>query len=101
MVIPEVENFLNGPEGKCIDVVILFGIEVNYSKKVQYVMLSDPLQHRCYPWFQAHVCIEQTALDLISLGKVVHIVADATSSRSQEDRMLAFKVSQLVCASPR
>lgn len=66
MVIPEVENFLNGPEGKCIDVVILFGIE-------------------------AHVCIEQTALDLISLGKVVHIVADATSSRSQEDRMLAFK----------
>ncbi|CAN7988292.1 unnamed protein product [Ixodes hexagonus] len=73
MLTPEVENFLNGPSGKCIEVVVLFGVE-------------------------AHVCIEQTALDLISLGKTVHIVANATSSRSQEDRLLAFdRLRQVGC----
>ena len=44
--------------------------------------------------FQAHVCVEQTAMDLFSRGIRVHIVADATTSRSQENRMLAFEVAQ-------
>ncbi|XP_076332795.1 isochorismatase domain-containing protein 1 [Tachypleus tridentatus] len=67
MLIPEVENAL---ANKCcseeVEAVILFGIE-------------------------AHVCIEQTALDLRAKNIQVHIVADATSSRSQEDRLLAFE----------
>lgn len=42
---------------------------------------------------QAHVCVEQTAMDLISNGITVHIVADATTSRTQEDRLLALEVS--------
>uniref|UniRef100_T1J0E0 Isochorismatase domain-containing protein 1 n=1 Tax=Strigamia maritima TaxID=126957 RepID=T1J0E0_STRMM len=40
---------------------------------------------------EAHACIEQTAMDLLSLGKEVHIVADASSSRSRQDRILAFE----------
>ncbi|XP_037071703.1 isochorismatase domain-containing protein 1-like, partial [Pollicipes pollicipes] len=39
---------------------------------------------------EAHVCVEQTAADLLARGHVVHVVADAVSSRSQEDRLLAF-----------
>ncbi|CAG0889011.1 unnamed protein product [Darwinula stevensoni] len=47
---------------------------------------------------EAHVCVEQTAIDLKSLGYDVHVVADATSSRSQEDRMLAFqRLQQIGC----
>ena len=42
---------------------------------------------------QAHVCVEQTAMDLITSGIKVHIVADATTSRTQEDRLLAIEVT--------
>lgn len=38
------------------------------------------------------MCVEQTAIDLISSGITVHIVADATTSRTQEDRLLALEV---------
>lgn len=47
---------------------------------------------------QTHVCIQQTALELIGRGLEVHIVADATSSRSMMDRMFALEVSFLVKA---
>lgn len=43
---------------------------------------------------QAHVCVEQTAIELRARGLQVHIVADATTSRTQEDRLLAFEVSK-------
>lgn len=45
---------------------------------------------------QTHVCIQQTALDLIGRGFEVHIVADATSSRSMMDRMFALEVRQIL-----
>lgn len=48
--------------------------------------------HKLIKQFKAHVCVEQTAMDLISSGITVHIVADATTSRTQEDRLLAFEV---------
>ncbi|XP_061481474.1 isochorismatase domain-containing protein 1 isoform X4 [Rhineura floridana] len=38
-----------------------------------------------------HVCIQQTALELVGRGLEVHIVADATSSRSMMDRMFALE----------
>ena len=41
---------------------------------------------------KTHVCIQQTALDLIGRGYEVHVVADSTSSRSMVDRMFALKV---------
>ncbi|KAG1679071.1 Isochorismatase domain-containing protein 1 [Nymphon striatum] len=61
MVIPEIEEHLQN-----ISTVILFGLE-------------------------AHVCVEQTAIELMLRGINVHVVADATSSRSQEDRLLSFQ----------
>lgn len=42
---------------------------------------------------QTHVCIQQTALDLIGRGLEVHIIADSTSSRSMMDRMFALEVN--------
>lgn len=48
-----------------VDTVVLFGIE-------------------------AHVCVQQTALDLLERGYDVHLIADSSSSRSMTDRMLAF-----------
>lgn len=35
--------------------------------------------------------MEQTALDLVKLGYSVHVAADCSMSRSQEDRMLAME----------
>ncbi|XP_002735417.1 isochorismatase domain-containing protein 1-like [Saccoglossus kowalevskii] len=63
MVVPEVENAMK--EIPNLKSVVLLGIE-------------------------AHVCIQQTTLDLLTEGVEVHIVADATSSRSQMDRTFAF-----------
>lgn len=40
---------------------------------------------------EAHVCIENTAIDLRLDGYEVHTVADCCTSRSQEDRMLALE----------
>lgn len=40
------------------------------------------------------MCVEQTAAELCARGYKVHIVADACTSRSQEERLLAFEVLQ-------
>jgi len=64
MLVPEVEEFLF--DESHIKNIVLFGVE-------------------------AHVCVQQTALDLIELGLNVFIVADATSSRYSHDRHFAFR----------
>ncbi|XP_071402863.1 isochorismatase domain-containing protein 1 [Centroberyx affinis] len=64
MVLPEAEAVL--VELPAVRSVVLFGVET-------------------------HVCIQQTALDLIGRGYEVHIVADSTSSRSMMDRMFALE----------
>ncbi|XP_034869937.1 isochorismatase domain-containing protein 1 isoform X2 [Mirounga leonina] len=64
MVVPEVEAALAEIPG--VRSVVLFGVET-------------------------HVCIQQTALELVGRGIEVHIVADATSSRSMMDRMFALE----------
>ncbi|XP_015273710.1 PREDICTED: isochorismatase domain-containing protein 1 [Gekko japonicus] len=64
MVLPEVETALAEIPG--VRSVVLFGVET-------------------------HVCIQQTALELVGRGLEVHIVADATSSRSMMDRMFALE----------
>ncbi|KAL4701883.1 hypothetical protein ACJJTC_016600 [Scirpophaga incertulas] len=42
---------------------------------------------------EAHVCIEQTVIDLLSEDYTVHVLADGVSSRSLMDRGLALQVS--------
>jgi len=66
MVIPSVLSHINTLGIKS---VVLFGIE-------------------------AHICILQTSLDLVSQGYDVHVVADGTSSQNDSDRKLAFKRMQ-------
>lgn len=40
---------------------------------------------------EAHICICQTALDLISLGYEVHVVVDAIGSRKEIDKEVAIE----------
>jgi len=73
MVVPEVAAELETLCDGKLECVVLFGIE-------------------------AHVCVEQTAAELCSRGLKVHVVADACTSRSQEDRLLAFeRLRQIGC----
>ncbi|KAF9824804.1 hypothetical protein SFRURICE_019851 [Spodoptera frugiperda] len=44
----------------------------------------------------AHVCIEQTVIDLLSKDIVVHVLADGVSSRSLLDRGLALQRLQSI-----
>ncbi|XP_060064670.1 isochorismatase domain-containing protein 1-like [Ylistrum balloti] len=66
MMLPEVEEKLKTLCGGDVQHVVLFGIE-------------------------AHVCIQQTVIDLLSRDIEVHIVADASSSRNQMDRLFAYE----------
>ncbi|XP_026741984.1 isochorismatase domain-containing protein 1-like isoform X2 [Trichoplusia ni] len=45
---------------------------------------------------EAHVCIEQTVIDLLNDDLVVHVVADGVSSRSLMDRGLALQRMQSI-----
>jgi len=40
---------------------------------------------------ETHVCIQQTALDLLALGYEVYVVADGCVSRSPSDRVFALE----------
>lgn len=47
---------------------------------------------------EAHICIEQSAMDFIDNNYGVHIVADCTMSRTDEDRRLAFdRMKEMGC----
>jgi len=65
MAVPEVTNVLKKLNRSPLHVV-LFGLET-------------------------HVCVQQTALDLLAMGIEVFVVADACVSRSQTDRIFAFE----------
>lgn len=49
----------------------------------------------CEAWvvagIEAHVCVNQTVLDLLERGHDVHVAADATSSRDPENKRLALE----------
>ena len=40
---------------------------------------------------EAHVCVYQTAVDLLNLGYKVEVVADAVSSRTAENRHIGLQ----------
>nr|CAB3256955.1 isochorismatase domain-containing protein 1-like [Phallusia mammillata] len=60
-------------------------------KIVEFLTSQVHLQSVVLFGVEAHVCVQQTAHDLITRGYDVHIIADATSSRTQADRHLAFE----------
>ncbi|BFZ18692.1 hypothetical protein BsWGS_21731 [Bradybaena similaris] len=66
MLIPEVEEKMRILCGGNVHHVILCGVE-------------------------AHVCIQQTVIDLLNRDIEVHVIADAVSSRNQVDRMMALE----------
>lgn len=44
---------------------------------------------------ETHVCVYQTALDLINEGYTVHLVADAVSSRTRENRQIGIDAMKI------
>jgi nicotinamidase-related amidase len=40
---------------------------------------------------EAHVCLQQTALDLVELGHEVHVITDGVSSQNMYDRKVALR----------
>ena len=60
------ERFVRELEGLCRTQVLLTGIE-------------------------AHICVYQTAVDLAARGCEVHVVADAVSSRTQENKAIGLR----------
>lgn len=67
--------------------------------KLRTTVLNLPvLQSVVLFGLEAHICVEQTAMDLLECGFDVHIVADCTTSISAEDRHLAFqRLRQIGC----
>ncbi|KAF8138122.1 Isochorismatase-like protein [Boletus edulis] len=78
MMVPEVKALLG--ERPHITSVVLFGIEVSYpSQAVAYAYVS-----------QSHICVLQTALDLIQGGYDVYVLADGVSSSNKEEVPIAL-----------
>ncbi len=48
-------------------------------------------RHVVLTGIECHICVYQTALDLISNGYTVHLVADAVSSRTAENREIGIQ----------
>ena len=64
----------------CCDVPS-FTEQLNGSRKSQVVLAG----------IEAHVCVLMTGLDLLNLGYQVHVVADATCSRSRQNWQLGLQ----------
>ncbi|KAI5637586.1 isochorismatase family domain-containing protein [Phthorimaea operculella] len=73
--------------------------------KTKFSMLTDELKNKLSKdvpelktvvlfGIEAHVCIEQTVIDLINEDIAVHVLADGVSSRTLMDRKLALKRMQ-------
>ena len=57
-----------------------FDIKLNESKRQQVLLCG----------IETHVCIYQTAVDLLAKGFSVDLIADAVSSRTQENKQIAI-----------
>lgn len=58
---------------------------------VEFLKKSNELESIVLLGLEAHICVEQTAMDLLSLERFnIHVVADGVLSRTAEDRLFAL-----------
>ena len=94
--------FVNGQEG--IDELLNDdGHKLKIFEKKKFSMMTDDVVDYCNQDFmigrdnvvlfgiEAHVCVQQTCLDLIEMGKHVHIIVDCVSSQQRYDREIALR----------
>lgn len=69
-------------------------------EKKKFSMMTEEVQEHCnkldkssfiLTGIEAHVCLQQTALDLLEQGKEVHIIVDGVSSQQPLDREVALQ----------
>jgi nicotinamidase-related amidase len=70
-----------------------------YEKK-QFSMITNDVAAKLDEWdkssylivgIEAHVCVQQTILDLLEQGKEVHVIVDGVSSQQPFDRAIALE----------
>lgn len=59
-------------------------------ESVKKAILDQNHDHYILMGIETHICVSQTALDLIKLGKKVTVLIDCTSSRSLEHKSVAI-----------
>ncbi len=61
------------------------------AKEIRDWFVADSRRNVVVAGIEAHICVLQTALDLLELGKRVYLAADCVSSRNSFDRQFAFE----------
>ncbi|MBR9728473.1 isochorismatase family protein [Shewanella intestini] len=61
-------------------------------EQVQQQLQAYNPQHIILAGIESHVCVYQTCQDLLSQGYCVHVVADAVSSRSVDNKVLGIQM---------
>jgi len=61
------------------------------NNKFQEKLKSSDRRQAIIMGIECHVCVYQTVLDLIDNGYSVHVVADAVSSRTSENKQIALQ----------
>ena len=64
------------------------------NKRFMEVLTTLKRKHILVTGIEAHVCVYQTAADLIQEGYQVRVARDAVSSRSAENKQIAFDAMQ-------
>jgi hypothetical protein len=95
---PELASLLRGPDGALLP-------NVSLSEKMKFSMMTERVQadmaRMAHPasvesavlfGIEAHVCIQQTALELLGAGKRVFLPIDGVSSQRRGDREVALRL---------
>jgi nicotinamidase-related amidase len=93
--VPEIAQALSGlqPISKCC--FSAFGSE-RFRAELEQTRRRDVL----LAGIEAHVCVYQTALDLIQAGYTVEVVADAVASRTLQNRQIGLERMRVAGAPP-
>ncbi len=61
------------------------------AKEIRDWFVADSRRNVVVAGIEAHICVLQTALDLLEMGKRVYLAADCVSSRNSFDQQFAFE----------